>query len=233
MTVHLKNFFITSRFNYREFRSVCTLLNIIREEEDGLFTLYNIYIYVSHKLLRDVSRARARASACITRTEYIVYTQGNPFIGAKRKRVPAVIRQTGCIIDRGIEFSLSPSLSLCRCSPSAPHCPPPRDSLSLSLVLVPLPFTPLRSLSLNSLSRFSSLVYIPLFLSRLYSLYSLTLIPLSLSHPLLPIFLFPLFVRPIKSAGYECNEIAINASEYMHSADWLHKISTVCAIFRR
>lgn len=49
---------------------------------------------------------RARAFAC-TRTD-VVYTQGNPFIGAKRKRVPAVIRQTGCIIDRGIEFSLCP-----------------------------------------------------------------------------------------------------------------------------
>lgn len=49
---------------------------------------------------------RARAFAC-TRMD-VVHTQGNPFIGAKRKRVPAVIRQTGCIIDRGIEFSLCP-----------------------------------------------------------------------------------------------------------------------------
>lgn len=67
------------------------------------------------RVLHDVRSTCTRASAC-TRTD-IVYTRGNPFIGAKRKRVPAVIRQTGCIIDRGIEFSLCPCPS--RAPPSS------------------------------------------------------------------------------------------------------------------
>lgn len=138
--------------------------------------------------LTDACTRLVYARATCTDVVYM-YTQGNPFIGAKRKRVPAVIRQTGCIIDRGIEFSLCPCLL---------RRPSFVGSLSFSHLY------PLRPV--------------------LYASSSLSSLSLSFA---------PLFVCPIKSAGYECNEIAINASEYMHSADWLHKIPTVCAIFRR
>lgn len=84
------------------------------------------------------------------------YTQSNPFIGAKRKRVPAVIRQTGCIIDHGIEFSVGPFPSV------TPYVLLHRSltfhrSLSSSLTygvyvssLATPPYVPLRQLDMNA-----------------------------------------------------------------------------------
>lgn len=91
-----------------------------------------------------------------------------PFIGAKRKRVPAVIRQTGCIIDHGIEFSRS--------------LPPSLSSLALILafsILLPSPSTleksydtptctraPLRQLDMNA--RRSLLMRMYIYISRIF-----------------------------------------------------------------
>lgn len=123
---------------------------------------------------------------------YAGYTQGNPFIGAKRKRVPAVIRQTGCIIDHGIEFSVGPfpSVTLVIHRPRSLVFPPPPPLLSFSPSYVPISppsLCPSLFPRQNFLPRFSA-------------------------------------VRPITSAGYECNEIAINASRYMHLVGSLDKI---------
>lgn len=130
--------------------------------------------------LHDILRSRTFTSTRMN----VVYMQGNPFIGAKRKRVPAVIRQTGCIIDRGIEFSLCPcpfvlfasslsfsaSLSISYLYPLHPfircHCTQPHTYiqilfLSFSYVL--------SSLILRSFSR----SYFPFYLS---------LLPLRTSH---------------------------------------------------
>lgn len=91
----------------------------------------------------------------------LVYTQDNPFIGAKRKRVPAVIRQTGCIIDRGIEFSSRPCLF---------YVLPPSSSSSTSLTRSPSYLHPLVPLT-------ASVAFSLTILSRLYSISLLTLIP--------------------------------------------------------
>lgn len=110
-------------------------------------------------------RVHVRARPVHTRTD-VVYTQGNPFIGAKRKRVPAVIRQTGCIIDRGIEFSLSLPVFLSLLPSRSPLSSP----ASLSFwYLYPLPFAHCRCILSHGLAR------IPRSSSHLYSLYSLTL----------------------------------------------------------
>jgi len=133
---NLENFLIVLQFHYRKARYLmCTSHSVTRIYSTSCST------YVCACVIHAYNTS---ASACMD----VVYAQGNPFIGAKRKRVPAVIRQTGCIIDRGIEFSLSVpvlptlralqhSLSLSLpfplpllCSPSPP--PPPPSYVPLS-----------------------------------------------------------------------------------------------------
>jgi len=113
---NLENFLIVLQFHYRKARYLmCTSHSVTRIHSTSCMETHTCAIHAYN----------TRAFACTD----VVYAQGNPFIGAKRKRVPAVIRQTGCIIDRGIEFSL------CSCPSCAPRSPAISLSLSLSLSL--------------------------------------------------------------------------------------------------